>query len=335
MPSTDQSVPTNPTHGYEFAPESAEADEHRALWVSIVGNFWMGSAGIAVAMWSNSQAILVDGLLALIGFAAAIAALWVSRNIARQPDRIRPFGYGADESIFTTFRALTMLGLVLFAVTAALGEIVAYINGTTPTPLNHGPVAVYLGLMLATCTTLWAFHYLAWRKSGKTSDILKLEANATLFDGVITVATGAGLLLIRYFGDGPLAPIVPIGDALIVLILCSLAFFVYVADFRQGLAELAGVAASPSHQATVRQAILPPLTKWGGILLDLAVVKAGRNFSVVAFVDPGRPVSGGDVDALDEEMTLSLRQALGHVDAMVVISEDNAPESRWRHYANT
>ena len=56
---------------------------------------------MATFILSKSQAILVDGLLALIGSAAALIALWVSRNVLRKPDLARAFGYGADESIFT------------------------------------------------------------------------------------------------------------------------------------------------------------------------------------------------------------------------------------------
>ncbi|MDJ0858634.1 MAG: cation transporter [Dinoroseobacter sp.] len=296
--------------------------EERSLKVSMIGNLWMAAVGIWAAVLSGSQAILVDGLFSLIGFAAAGFALKVTRDIARRPDRIRPFGYGTEESIFTTFRALTLLGLVLFGIGDALWNIATYIGGSTPEPLNYGPVATYLVIVCVTCGVLWAFHRHAWRKSGKSSDILKLEANAVAFDAGMTVAAGAGLFLIRYLGDGWLAPIAPVGDSLIVLGLCSMAAAWYFADFKSGLAELGGTAASKSRYKTVRKAIRGPLDAWGGTLVDLAVVKAGRSFSVLVFVDPRRPVTAIEVEALGDHLNQQLQQVLGHVDALVTLASD-------------
>jgi len=313
------------THDMTEFKGAAEVAERRALWVSVIGNLGMGLAGMATFILSNSQAILVDGLLALIGSAAALVALRVSLNVLRKPDRARPFGYGADESIFTTFRALTMLGLVLFASVNAIGEIVGHLSGETPTELYHRPIVVYVVLMLVCVTILWVFHYTAWRQSERTSDILKLEANATLFDGVITVATGAGLLLIWYFEDGILAPIAPIGDSLVVLVLCFIAVFVYLSDFRQGLAELAGVSAAERRQDIARQVITQALTEKEGLLLELAMTKNGRSFSVVAFVDPQRSISGQEVNKWTDDISVRLVQALGRVDAMIVICAEDDP----------
>lgn len=297
-----------------------QATEQRALGVSMVGTLFMGIAGIAAAILSNSQAILLDGLFSFVGFAAAIFARRVSRRVNQAPDRIRPFGYGADESIFTTFRALSLLGVVLFAIVNALRSIGAYIAGQPPTPLNFGPITIYLMVILLTCAILWTFHYRAWRKSGKQSDILKLEANAAAFDGAVTVAAGAGLFLVTTFKDGPMAAIAPIGDSLIVLILCSLAAFRYLSDFRAGLAELAGVAAPGTSYATVRRAIRDPLEAWGGDLVDLSVVKTGRSHSIAVFVDPGRPVAASELDALREGLEKVVRIELGQINVFVVIT---------------
>ncbi len=304
------------------APPDSNDTEQRSLRVSMYGNLWMAAAGIWAAALSGSQAILVDGLFSLIGFVAAVVASKVSRDVARRPDPIRPFGYGAEESIFTTFRALTLLGLVLFGIGDAAWNIVSYLRGNDPVPIDYGPVTVYLVVVGATCAVLWVFHRRAWHKSGKTSDILRLEANAVAFDAAMTVAAGGGLFLIRYLGDGFLAPIAPIGDALIVLVLCTMAAYWYFADFKAGLAELGGAAAAPLHYTTVREAIREPLANWGGTVVDLAVVKTGRSFLVLLFVDPGRPVSAADVEALTIEITRALREKLGYVEALVTLAKE-------------
>ncbi len=48
-----------------------ENAEQQALTVSMVGTLFMGVAGVVAAILSNSQAILLDGLLSFVGFIAA------------------------------------------------------------------------------------------------------------------------------------------------------------------------------------------------------------------------------------------------------------------------
>lgn len=319
----DPGSPQAPAPGTSGTPGAAPSDlmvEQRALIVSMVGTFVMGVAGVGAAVLSNSQAILLDGLFSFVGFIAAAVALRVIRQVQRNPDRVRPFGYGADESLFTTFRALSLLGVVLFAILNAIGSIVGYLSGTAPPPLNPEPIVVYLGAILAICFTLWLFHRRAWVKGGKRSEILRLEANAAAFDGAVTAAAGVGLLMITAFDEGPLAAIAPVGDSVIVLLLCSMAAVRYLSDFRAGLAELAGVAAPAAQYDVVKRAIEAPLAAWGGRLVDMAVLKTGRTYTIVIFVDPGRPVTAEAVDALSAECTTALGDRLGPARIIAVVS---------------
>lgn len=295
--------------------------ESRSLGVAMWGNLLMAGAGLLAGLLANSNAILLDGLFSLIGFGSALLARRISRRIDAGPDNARPLGYAADEAIFATFRALSLLGLLLFAITNALRNIYNYIGGMMPEPLNFAPMIAYftgIGLM---CAVLWGFHYFTWRKTGKKSAILRLEAKAALFDGMITVAAGAGLGAIYLFRDGPLAPIAPVGDSVIVLLLCMLAIASYARELRDGLGELAGVSASPAHLATVRRALRSAIAEDGGRLQDMSITKLGRTYMVMVYYDPGRRVSAAEIDSLNLQMIRDARTALANADVFLVISE--------------
>ncbi|WP_181893266.1 cation transporter [Falsiruegeria mediterranea] len=294
--------------------------EGRSLIVGMWGNLFMGIAGVAAAILSNSDAILVDGLFSLIGFTAAILGRRVSQTAEAGPDRIRPAGYAADEAIFTTFRSLSLLGLVLFAITGAIMNIVSYASGGAPKPLVFGPLIIYFAVIGVTCFLLWGMHKWAWSRTGKKSDILRLEATAAAFDGVITAAAGIGMVGIVLLQDTALSFITPIGDSIIVLILCSTVVTRYFSDFMKGLGELAGVTADPEHIAKVRRTVRPALAEAKGVLTDLSVMKLGRTFVVTVYYNPGRPVTAAEVDTL----TLRLEHELAPVlscDVFVLPSE--------------
>lgn len=295
--------------------------EERSLGVAMWGNLFMALAGLLAAVLSNSTAIMMDGLFSLVGFGSALLARRISRRLEAGPDKARPFGYAADEALFSTFRALSLLGLIAFAVASALRNIFGYLSGVTPEPLIFGPMIVYFGGIGLTCALLWVFHYVTWRRTGRTSAILRIEAKAAMFDALVTAAAGFGLGAIYLFRDGPLSAVAPIGDSLIVLMLCLLAVGINLREFRDGLGELAGISARPQHLAAARRALRSAIAEDGGALRDLSVTKLGRSFLVAAYYDPGRPVTAADLDRLNLRMIRDAREALPGADVLLIVTE--------------
>ncbi|AUH34844.1 cation transporter [Paracoccus tegillarcae] len=302
------------------AIQDTRTREARSLTIAMWGNLFMAAAGLLAGFLSNSGAIMVDGLFSMIGFLSALLARRISRKLDAGPDRLRPYGYAADEAIFVTFRSLSLLGLVLFAVTAAAKNIFDYMTGSVPEPLIFGPMIGYFSLIGATCFALWATHYRAWLKTGRKSDILQLEARAAAFDGLITAAAGMGLGLIYLLRDGPLGGLAPIGDSLIVLLLCLTVVGQYYGGFRAGLSELAGVTASPERIARARRAMRPALVADGGKLLDMSVMKLGRSFQVTVYYDPGRPITAEQIDTLNLRLQHGVQPTLPGGEVLLFIT---------------
>lgn len=295
--------------------------ESRALVIAMFGNLVMCVAGVLTAILSNSTAIMMDGLFSLIGFAAAFVGRQVSRKIDAGPDRLRPIGYAPDEAIFLTFRALSLLGLILFAATSAAADIIRYLRGEPVPVLNFGPMGAYFLLIFLICMLLWVLHHRTWQHTGRTSDVLRLEAKASAFDAVLTAATGIGILAVYLFGEGWLAPIAPVGDSLIVLILCATIIGQYWRDLMAGLRELAGVTADPRIVLTARRALRPSIAEAGSELRDLAVIKLGRTYIAFAYVTPRQPISAHEIDRLNLRMIRDLRAELPGADVFLQISE--------------
>lgn len=301
--------------------EDARIVEERSLRIGMVGNLALGLAGVTASVLSGSQALLVDGLFSLVGLVASAVAIGVTRRAAQGPDRVRPLGYAMDEAIFTTFRAFVLVGLVLFSGAAALVKIVKYLGGTVPAPISFGPVGIYMVVVLSISGVLWLVHRRAWTRTGRQSDVLKLEASAVAFDALMTVAAGLGFLLVYLLRDGPLSVLAPVGDSIIVLVLCGLAAWSYFSDFRRGLGELAGVTADPALVFQAGRILRGVLSADEGRLVDFSVLKSGRLLTVIAYYDPPRPIGAAEVDALTLRLGAALSGQMGNVEVVVVISE--------------
>ena len=207
-------------------------------------------------------------------------------SVNQPPDRRRPFGYGADEAIYTTFRSLSLLGLILFAVFSAVMRIVTYATGGDIPELVFGPIIIYFVVICLTCLALAILHRHNWQRTGRKSDILKLEANAAVVDGAITAGAGLGLLAIPLLAGTVLEWVIPIGDSVVLLLLCALITMHPVFSFRQGLAELAGMSADPAAIKTMRRLVRREIADLDLRIVDLSVNKIGRNYTVAAYVDP-------------------------------------------------
>lgn len=295
--------------------------ESRSLLVAMWGNLLMGAAGILAAILSNSTAIMMDGLFSLIGFTAALLGRRIGRRVNAGPDRARPMGYAADEAIFSTFRALSLVGLVLFAAASAGMNIYRYTRGTKMPDLNFGPMFLYFIGIGVTCFLLWALHQYTWSRTGKVSEILRMEAKSSMFDGIITTAAGIGLGAVYLFRDGFLAPIAPVGDSIVVLVLCLTVVGQYRWDFLSGLGELAGVTANPKSIATARRAIRSSVAHYGGIITDVSVMKLGRNHLVTVYYNPQRSIKARDIDELNLQMIRDTRKVIPGADVILIVSE--------------
>jgi len=301
--------------------DASGAVERRSLELGKWINLLMAVAGVAAASLSRSDALLVDGLYSGVNFFSAIVAARVGEAVIRPPDRSRPFGYEAEESLYVTFRSLVLLGIIAFAALSAAEKVLTYATGGEVPELVFGPILVYVAAMVVLCLGLWAWHRHNWRRTGATSAILQTESRAALVDGAITAGAGAALLGVPLLGGTPLAGLIPVADALVVLVLSLVIVREPFGMFRQALREAAGGAADTEVVSRLRKRARHLLESRSFSLLDLAVTRLGRRHIVAAYVQPGRPVSAGEADALGDEIEAACREERVSSRVVVIVSE--------------
>jgi predicted Co/Zn/Cd cation transporter (cation efflux family) len=294
--------------------------EAKSLLVSKWANLFMGVCGIVAAWLSNSEAILMDGLFSGIGFIAAVFAARVGASVNQPPDRIRPFGYDADEAIYTTFRSMSLIGLIVFAVISAIMKIATYALGGEVPELVFGPIIIYFFVISFTCVALAVLHHVNWRRTGKSSEILKLEKQAAIVDGAITTGAGIGLLAIPFLAGTPFAWIVPIGDSVVLLVLCTLVTMHPIVSFKQGMAQLAGVSADPATLKKMRRIISGQIGDKDIRLVDASVNKIGRNFTVAVYIEPAYAITADEIDQFTLALEEAANNALGSTRVYTLIS---------------
>lgn len=295
--------------------------EHRALMAGMWANVFMGIAGVAAAWLSNSNALLLDGLFSLIGVFSALAAARISASSRLGPDRERPMGYAADEAIYQTFRALSLLGVVLYGVSSSALSISRHFAGAEARELNIDVILVYSAVICAVCFGLWALFRRAWIRSGRKSAMLRIEMTSAFFDGAVTLAVGVVLSMGPLLLRTPCAVIEPVLDYVVVIALCLVSLALYWGEFRDGVIELAGVTADPEMILKVRRAVRPEVEALGGWITDLSLIKLGRRYQMILFVEPEGAVTAAAVDAARIGVKRRLLPITGSLDCVIVLSQ--------------
>lgn len=290
--------------------------EAKSLRAAKWSNVFMGIAGISAAVLSNSNALLVDGAFSFVNFMSAIVAGHVGQRVARGPDKRRPFGYAAEESLYTALRSMVLTAVILFALLSASVEIVNYVITGDGKELILGPIVIYMFAMVAICFGLAAYHGINLKRSGGGNAILKLEKQSAIIDGLMSAGSGAALLALPLLKGTALAAIIPVGDSAIVAVLCVVMIFAPIRGVRSGFAELLGIVTRPKDLRSTRKIIGPVVEGWGGKLVDVAVTHLGRTPQVIVYVNPKQPVGAAQVDALE----LSIREHLEAVSERVMVA---------------
>ena len=302
--------------------KNSEVVEKRSLTIGKWGNLIMAIAGIITSFLSHSDALLIDGLYSGVNFFSAIIAAHISIAVSRPADRRYPFGYNAYEALYVTFRSLVLLGIIAFALFGAVSKIITYISGGSVPELVFGPILVYAVAMVIICLFLAGLHYYSWRKSGKESEILKTESKAALIDGILSGGAGGGLFAAGFLHGTSWSFIVPIADAVMVIVLCTIIVYQPIKLLRESLGEVAGKAADDRTVEMVKQGLNELVKNKPFILLDVVVTKIGRAHFIVSYLKPEVPIDGVTADQLWKQQDDHLHTLLKQVKSEVVIANE-------------
>ena len=196
--------------------------ERKSLGIARIFNVIMGIMGVAFAVLSQSNAIMVDGLYSLVNFISSLIAAKVSLKITLDADEKMPFGYDYYETLYITFRSLVLLGVMIISFFTLISKIITYLTGGNVIAIKPGFIMIYTIINIILCFGLAAIHKKNYLKTKQQSEILKAEQSAATVDGMISLGAGVALIGLTFMKGTFLDALVPIADSIVVIILVLL-----------------------------------------------------------------------------------------------------------------
>ena len=279
---------------------SSQGSEARALRLGTVGNAIGAVSALVFYLSSGSDALMLDGLYTAVMAGASVIAGQVSRAALQPRSRAYPFGASGQEPLYVLFRTLVLLGIIAFAMISAAGKVVTYLQGGAIPLVRLDGLGWYFSAMVVLNLWLWQVFVRSWSSVGRNSDMLRGMAMSARFDALISAGTGIALLGSPLLLNTPLAPLVPIADALLVLVLSAALLGEPVGILKGAVAEAAGSSQSvpqATHNSCCN-AIAPALQQQECDLIELAMIRLGRTVTAVAYVQPAVAMTAAQIDAL-------------------------------------
>jgi len=285
-----------------------ERRERGGLLLSVWGGLGMAGLGILFAVLTRSQAVLLDGVFSLIGFAVALVSLKVAALVRRPGDEHFHFGYAAYEPMLNLFKGLLMAAVSLVAAAVAVDAI---LRGGRP--INGGMAVVYALLAAAGCLAIWAMQRRTARST--ESPLLEVDAKNWLLDGMISGAVAVAFLGVMLLERTAMSRLVPYADPVVMLLLVVLSIPVPLKSIRRNWGQLMGRAPDPAVQEETRRRVEEALSGVQDVTPDLRMLETGRVVYLQVTIVVG-PDSGldrlEDLDAVRDRIHRSvLEDTLG------------------------
>lgn len=178
--------------------------------------------------------------------------------------------------------------------------------------------------MVALCLVMAATHHRNWLRGGRQSRLLAIEGRGALLDAGISAGVGVAFALTPLLSATPLEWVIPISDAIVVLVLCGLLVRSPLRSLMASVAELGGESAHPSIQRQVINHVSPELTALDITLVDLALFPSGRALQGILYLDPHRAMVSSEVDQLRDSLERLCRSRFPIVTLEVALSQREA-----------
>ena len=303
--------------------------EIRAFRISACGFLIISILGFVFALLAHSQAIMLDGVYALVSVVMTVLAARVARLVERPASERFHFGYAHFEPLLNLVRGLLIFAICAYALIATVEVLVR--GGRE----IHAEVAIfYTALSAVWSVGVFLYQRRLARQLG--SPALAVDARTWLVDAVLYVGETGAFVVYLLLLPTALAPLLVYADPIFVLIVVGFLMKVPITSIREALREVLHRAPPAEVQHEVRQRVAAALAGLPVRKTHARMAEVGRFLFVLIHlvVDEGfgaRPIS--ELDQLRRQIEQSLRELHDRLVLYVVFTTDEywatdaAPES--------
>lgn len=295
--------------------------EIRAFRISALGFLIISVLGIIFAVLAKSQAILLDGVYALVSVVMTVLAAQVARMVDKPSSDKFHFGYAHFEPLLNLIRGLLIFAICAYALVATIQVLL--LGGRE----IHAEIAIwYTALSAVWSVGIWWYQRQLARKLG--SPILEVDARTWLVDGVLYVGETGAFIVYMLLEPTALGPWLAYADPIFVLLVVGFLIKVPIMTIREGVREVLHRAPRPEVQQDVRQRLTAALAGVPIRTVRARMVEVGRFFFLLVHVVVDEAFGVRAVPELDQ-IRRQVEKSLQGIHARVVLDVVFTADEYW------
>lgn len=292
--------------------------EQFALKLSIAANLFQATLGFGFAVFTHSEAILLDGIFSITNFVIAIVTLIVSQVVQRPDDDLFHFGYGHFEPLLNAMKALIITTICIFALLSSINQI-----RDGGQALATGYALIYAVVASVSCLIVAGFmrHYARTSQS----QLVAFDAKNWLIDGMISGAVFLAFVAVLVLERTSWSPYMVYADPSLVVILVLIAIPIPLKILKANMREVLMMAPPEALQDEISRRFHQVIAPYGFLDTQLRMLKTGRHISVLAHVlvpEHFRLERVSELDTIHHDIMADLQAYHAQLYIDIVFTED-------------
>ncbi|MFL5328507.1 MAG: cation diffusion facilitator family transporter [Gemmataceae bacterium] len=300
--------------------------EIRAFRISGVGFLIISILGFVFAILTHSQAIMLDGVYALVSVVMTLLAAQVARLVEGPASQRFHFGHAHFEPLLNLIRGLLIFVICAYALVVTIQVL---LHGGREI---HAEIAIYYTAISAVWSIgVFVYQSRVARKIG--SPALAVDARTWLVDGSLYLGETVGFIVYLLLQSTSLAPLLKYADPIFVIIVVGLLMRVPIKTIREAVREVLHRAPPAEMQHEVRQRLAKALAGLPVRKTHARMVEVGRFFFVLVHVVVDEGFGSRPIVELDQ-IRRNAEQSLRELHDRVVLDIVFTAEEYWATDSN-
>ena len=251
--------------------------EKSAMSVSMYGSLFFVVVELVMAVYTGSQAVLLDAVYDGIELCMLLPSIFVIPLLYKPSNEEHPFGYMQLETIFLVIKGVTMAAATIGLI---LNNINMLLRGG-----NAIPFATVAYFELFACVLGVAITLCLKRKNRHlNSPIVHVEMLGWRMDSVISLGMALAFFLPLALTFDWFRPLAPYLDPLFTIVLSMIMLPVPVRTVISGIRDLMLIPPEEETIQAIKQTVEPIIGDCSYTNLSYDIVKTGRKLWVSAYV---------------------------------------------------
>lgn len=251
--------------------------EKRAMTVSLYGNLFFVIVELVMAIYTGSQAVLLDGVYDGIEFFMLLPSVLLIPLLYKPANEKRPFGYMQLETIFLVVKGITMTAAT-FSLIA--NNITLLLRGGQS--ISFDTVAYFE--LFACILGLAVTFYLKRKNRNLNSPLIMIEMEGWKVDSVISLGMAGAFLLPVLLPFDWMQSAAPYLDQLVTIILSMIMLPVPIKAVITGIRDLMLIPPDEETIQEIKLTVEPIVSEYNCSGIYHEIVKTGRKLWISTYI---------------------------------------------------